>query len=74
VTQVREIPGGGGTFGAQVGAFAHFGLGTAQRVDRLEVRWPTQPPHVEVFTDVAVNQFLTVAEGTAELQCEAPAR
>jgi hypothetical protein len=72
VTQVREIPGGGGTFGAQVGAFAHFGLGDAQRVDRLEVRWPTQPPHVEVFTDVAVNQFLTVTEGSPALACEGP--
>ncbi|MEN9796460.1 MAG: hypothetical protein RL653_156, partial [Pseudomonadota bacterium] len=73
VTQVREIPGGGGTFGAQVGAFAHFGLGGAMRVDRLEVRWPTSPPHVEVFTDVAVNQFLTVTEGSSALQCEGPA-
>jgi len=72
VTQVREIPGGGGTFGAQAGAFAHFGLGDAQRVDRLEVRWPTQPPHVEVFTDVAVNQFLTVTEGSPALACEGP--
>lgn len=72
VTQVREIPGGGGTFGAQVGAFAHFGLGAATRVDRLEVRWPTSPPHVEVFTDVAVNQFLTVTEGSRALQCEGP--
>lgn len=74
LTQTREISGGKGTFGAQDPAYAHFGLGNLTRVDRLEVRWPTHPPQVQVFTDLAVNQFLEVTQGQSALWCEGPAK
>jgi hypothetical protein len=73
LTQTREISGGKGTFGAQDPAYAHFGLGNLTRIDRLEVRWPTNPPHVQVFTDLAVNQFLEITEDSEALWCEGPA-
>jgi hypothetical protein len=41
----------------------HFGLGTAQIVDVLEVKWPTTQK-VERFTQVKANQILTIREGT----------
>jgi hypothetical protein len=41
----------------------HFGLGTAQIVDVLEVKWPTTQK-VERFTQVKVNQILTIREGS----------
>ena len=38
---------------------AHFGLGVADRVDELAVRWPDG--HETVLRDLAVNQLVTVA-------------
>ena len=38
----------------------HFGLGPAERVDRLEVRWPSGT--VQVLNDIAADQVLTVVE------------
>lgn len=68
-TQTREISGGKGTFGAGDPAYAHFGLGDLKRIDRLEIRWPTNPVQTQVFEDVAVNQFLEVTEGREVLSC-----
>jgi hypothetical protein len=42
----------------------HFGLGEAKTVDRIEVKWPTTQK-VEKFTNVAVNQILTIKEEAA---------
>ena len=74
LTQTREISGGKGTFGAQDPAYAHFGLGNVERIDRVEIRWPTIPPHVQVLTDLAVNQFLEVTEGQDALWCAPPVK
>ncbi len=40
----------------------HFGLGKAQIIDLIEVKWPTTQK-VERFTKIAANQILTVREG-----------
>ena len=40
---------------------AHFGLGEAARVDRVEIRWPSGL--VETATALAVNRFYVAAEG-----------
>ena len=39
-TMVRAIDGGGGYLGTHAKA-AHFGLGNADVIDRLEIRWPS---------------------------------
>jgi enediyne biosynthesis protein E4 len=41
----------------------HFGLGKAQTVDLIEVKWPTTQK-IEKFTQVKVNQILTIREGS----------
>jgi enediyne biosynthesis protein E4 len=41
----------------------HFGLGKAQMVDLIEVKWPTTQK-IEKFTQVKVNQILTIREGS----------
>ena len=41
----------------------HFGLGKAQTVDVIEVKWPTTQK-VERFTQVKANQILTIREGS----------
>jgi hypothetical protein len=41
----------------------HFGLGKAQKVDLIEVKWPTTQK-MERFTEVIANQILTIREGS----------
>jgi hypothetical protein len=40
----------------------HFGLGTANTVDVIEVKWPTTQK-LEKFTQVKANQIITIREG-----------
>jgi hypothetical protein len=44
-----------------------LGLGDARRIARLEIRWPrTSEP--QVFTDVPLDSWLAIREGTTEFQ------
>jgi hypothetical protein len=60
VAQAQEVRGGGSYY-AQNDLRVHFGLRTAARVDRLEVRWPNGLR--ESWTNVPVNRVLTLTEG-----------
>ena len=40
----------------------HFGVGNIETVDLIEVKWPTTQK-LERFTQVKVNQILTIREG-----------
>ncbi|MEM9055896.1 MAG: CRTAC1 family protein, partial [Pseudomonadota bacterium] len=59
VQQLREVRIGS-HFVSQTVAEAHFGLGAAARVSRLEVVWPGGER--TELTDVAVNRVLVIAE------------
>ncbi len=50
----------GGSYLSHSDLRLHFGLGRAERVDRLEVRWPSGA--VQVLSDLAADQVLTVVE------------
>jgi enediyne biosynthesis protein E4 len=41
----------------------HFGLGEAQIVDLIEVKWPTTQK-IERFPQVKANQIVTIKEGS----------
>jgi enediyne biosynthesis protein E4 len=56
----REVKSGSSYLG-QGDVRAHFGLGDAARVERLEIRWPGG--RTETVQDVAANQIVTVTEG-----------
>jgi hypothetical protein len=60
--QWQEVRGGGSYF-SQNDLRVHFGLGTATRVDRLEVRWPNGL--VEEWRDLAVDRIHRLVEGSA---------
>ena len=60
ITQVREIKAGSSYLG-QNDTRAHFGLGTAPRADRLEVRWPGGG--AETFREVQAGAIITIVEG-----------
>jgi hypothetical protein len=55
----REIQGGEGTC-HQNPLYAHFGLGTATKIDALTVTWPSGRNYVAY--DIDVNQILVVTE------------
>jgi hypothetical protein len=59
-TQVREVQSGS-SYLAQNDLRAHFGLGRAERVDRLEIRWPSGLK--ESIEKIAANQIVTIREG-----------
>jgi hypothetical protein len=47
----------------------HFGLGQAKQVEAIEVKWPTTQK-IERFTDLEVNQILTIKEGSGIIKAE----
>ena len=59
VTQVRDIRSSSGYL-SQSDPRAHFGVGKNQKVDRIEVRWPSG--RISKLENVKVNQVVTVTE------------
>ena len=58
--QIDEVRSGGGYF-SQNDLRVHFGLGKAEKVDVLEIRWPSG--QVDTVKDVKANQVIFVKEG-----------
>jgi enediyne biosynthesis protein E4 len=58
--QIDEVRSGGGYF-SQNDLRVHFGLGKAEKVDSLEIRWPSG--QVDTLKDIKANQLIYVKEG-----------
>jgi hypothetical protein len=56
---------GGGSFLSSHDPRIVLGLGKRTRVDSLDVQWP-QPGTVERFTDLPVDRYITIVEGTGK--------
>jgi len=69
--QIDEVHSGGSVM-SQSDLRLHFGLGRADVVDRIEVRWPTTR-RVETFAGVRANQILTIREGAGIVERRGPA-
>ncbi len=61
LVQVAEVHSGRG-YQSHFGAWPHFGLGTHDRIDRIEVRWAGGT--TDVVGDVPVDRLVTIVEGT----------
>jgi enediyne biosynthesis protein E4 len=59
--QVREHSVGSSSTHSCRGKPLHFGLGDVDRIDRIEIRWPSGL--VEELTDVEPNRYLELVEG-----------
>jgi len=57
--QMQEVRSGGG-YNSQSDFRLHFGLGKAQQVEGLEIRWPSG--EIQKLSGVKANQVLTVTE------------
>jgi enediyne biosynthesis protein E4 len=60
MTQTEEIHSGG-SYLSQSDTRVHFGLGSATRIDNLEIRWPSG--RVETFDGLTADQFYSILEG-----------
>jgi len=65
LTQLRDIRSSSGYL-SQSDPRAHFGLGSARTVDKVEVRWPSG--RVSTIENTKVNQILTVTEPAEKAQ------
>jgi hypothetical protein len=59
-SQIDEVRSGGGYF-SQNDLRIHFGIGKAEKVEILEIRWPSGL--VETLRDIKPNQLIFVKEG-----------
>jgi hypothetical protein len=48
----------------------HFGLGDVQRIERLDIRWPSG--HVQTFKDLPVNHYFVIREPETSPPAEEP--
>ncbi len=62
LTRIDEVHSGR-SYQSHYGSRLHFGLGTRNRVDRIEIRWPSG--HIDELDPVEADQFLTIREGDA---------
>src|SRR5450631_613511 len=60
MTQFDEVLGGG-SYLSQNDLRLHFGLGSATKIESVEVRWPTGK--TESFKDVAADKIYVITEG-----------
>jgi len=59
--EVHDVCGPGASFGSN-SLQVELGLGSASRVERLEIYWPVSQ-QTQVFENLAVNQILKITEG-----------
>lgn len=60
-TQLREVRSGE-SYGTVNSGTLHFGLGTISTIDSVVIQWPSGT--AQTIVSPAINQFLTVIEGT----------
>jgi len=67
VSQVDEVRSGG-SYLSQNDLRQHFGLGSANKVDDVEIRWPSG--NTQVLHNLAADRFYIVKEGTGVVSPE----
>jgi enediyne biosynthesis protein E4 len=63
--QIEEVRSGG-SYISQNDLRVHFGLGKAEKVDLLEIRWPSG--QLDTLRDMKANQLIIVKEGAGIIQ------
>jgi hypothetical protein len=67
MTQTDEIHSGG-SYLSQNDLRLHFGLGAAQKIDKVEIRWPSGA--TDTIENLAADQFYSVLEGRGIVPAE----
>jgi enediyne biosynthesis protein E4 len=58
-----QLKTGGGSYLASHDPREILGLGTATKLDSLEIKWPLPSGKVERFTDVPIDRYIRIVEG-----------
>jgi hypothetical protein len=58
------LKSGGGSFLSSHDPRMVLGLGAHAKIDQLEIRWPAPSTRVETFTDLPVDRYISIVEGT----------
>jgi hypothetical protein len=61
VTQMDEVRSGG-SYLSQNDLRVHFGLGKSQKIEKVEIRWPSG--HIDNLSNVRPDQFYSLLEGS----------
>jgi hypothetical protein len=67
MTQTEEVRSGG-SYLSQNDIRVHFGLGTATKIDSLEVRWPSGK--VDLIKNLDADRYYAILEGTGVVEPE----
>jgi hypothetical protein len=55
---------GGGSFLSAHDPREVLGIGNRTKIDKLEIRWPQPSGRVETFTDLPLDRYITIVEGS----------
>ena len=58
----------GNNGGAPVLLKNNVGIGTASKVDWIEIKWPAPSGRVERLTDVPIDRYVTIVEGQGRIK------
>jgi hypothetical protein len=67
VTQTNEVHSGG-SYLSQNDLRLHFGLGTATKIDTVEIHWPSG--HTETLKDLAADKLYNILEAEGAVTVE----
>jgi hypothetical protein len=57
---------GGGSFLSSHDPRMVLGIGQRSKIDSLEVKWPLPSGSAERFTDLPLNRYITIVEGSGK--------
>ncbi|HEX9254568.1 MAG TPA: ASPIC/UnbV domain-containing protein, partial [Candidatus Angelobacter sp.] len=55
---------GGGSYLSSHDPREVLGIGKRKKIDKLEIRWPHPSEHVETFTELPIDRYITIVEGS----------
>jgi enediyne biosynthesis protein E4 len=55
---------GGGSYLASHDPREVLGIGQRTKIDRLEIHWPRPSTQVQTFTDVPIDRYVSIMEGS----------
>ena len=55
---------GGGSYLSSHDPREVLGIGKFKKIDKLEIRWPHPSEHVETFTELPIDRYITIVEGS----------
>jgi hypothetical protein len=59
-----RLKSGGGSYQSSHDPRMVLGIGANKKIDQLEIRWPAPSTRVDTFTELPIDRYITIVEGT----------